>query len=167
MTGKFTHVDEHGAARIVDITARAATQRRALARCRVMVGAEVTRLLGNGPRATRTLEEARVAGTMAAKRTSTLIPLCHPIGINMIHLSFSHGEGFVQIETATGAFERTGLEMEALTACAVAALTIVGEFHLQRTQTQHRIFDPVGEVGRALRRLAAGGGWQPALRRVR
>ncbi len=126
MLADFTHLDESGAARMVDITAKPPTQRWALARCRVVVGERGVRRLGvEGPGAA-VIEEARVAGIMAAKRTSSLIPLCHPVPLGDVALSFTASEAEVVVEAQAETFGATGVEMEALTACAVAALTLAG-----------------------------------------
>ncbi|MEO9181585.1 MAG: cyclic pyranopterin monophosphate synthase MoaC [Acidimicrobiales bacterium] len=125
---EFTHVDERGAARIVDVSEKQSTHRRAVAKCRVMLSREAMRELEDDDVASRVFGEARIVGTMATKQTSTLIPLCHPVAINGVTINISVGGDFVEVEAVVLAFDRTGLEMEALTACAVGALCIVGEF---------------------------------------
>ena len=125
---KLTHVNEHGAANMVDITAKQPSERRAVARCQVRLASGALDFLADERDANRVFSEARAVGIMAAKRTSRLIPLCHPIHVDGLALDFKVGVGVVHVRAVAEAFERTGLEMEALTACAVAALSIVGEF---------------------------------------
>lgn len=123
---QFTHVNERGQANMVDITVKQPTQRRALARCRVALAREALRALTDERDGNVILSEARVVGINAAKRTSSLIPLCHPILVQDVFVNFNVDDGGVEIEAVAEAFERTGLEMEALSACAMAALSIVG-----------------------------------------
>lgn len=131
MTDRLTHVDETGAARMVDVTAKAVTARTATARGRVEVSAEVIGLLrGEGVPKGDALAVARIAGIMAAKRTPDLIPLCHPLAIGGVEVDLfvdaPPGErGAVVISATVRTADRTGVEMEALTAVSVAALTVV------------------------------------------
>jgi cyclic pyranopterin phosphate synthase len=121
----FSHLDEAGKARMVDVTAKDATHRRAVARCTVSMRPETVAAISAGTVAKGdVLAVARVAGIMAAKRTSEAIPLCHPLMIGAVHVDFAFGDDHVAIEVAVDTVERTGVEMEALHACAVAALTI-------------------------------------------
>ncbi|WP_394933756.1 cyclic pyranopterin monophosphate synthase MoaC [uncultured Ilumatobacter sp.] len=122
---EFTHLDESGRARMVDVTTKDPTHRRAVARCKVMMQPEtasaiVNRKLKKGD----VLSVARVAAIMAAKRTSETIPLCHPLMIASVSISFEVGDDHVAIEAQVDCVERTGVEMEALHSCSVAALTI-------------------------------------------
>jgi cyclic pyranopterin monophosphate synthase len=112
-------------ARMVDVTAKKATGRRASASCRVVMS-DATRSLVMSKSLDKgdALEVARIAGIMAAKKTSELVPLCHPIAIGAIDISFSEIAEGVEIVASVGTIERTGVEMEALTAVTVAALTI-------------------------------------------
>ena len=124
---RLTHVDEAGAARMVDVSAKVETRREAVATGRVLVSGTVVGLLrGEGVPKGDALGVARVAGIMAAKRTGELIPLCHPLPITQASVDFAFDEagGRVLIESRVSTVGRTGVEMEALTACAVAALTI-------------------------------------------
>jgi len=124
--GRLTHVDDTGAARMVDVTAKAVTARTATARGRVEVSAEVVGLLrGEGVPKGDALAVARVAGIMAAKRTPDLIPLCHPLAIGGVEVDLVVEDDAVRIEATVRTADRTGVEMEALTAVAVAALTVV------------------------------------------
>lgn len=126
MSGRLTHVDETGAARMVDVGDKAETRREAIAECMVRMGTETIRAVSDGqvPKGDP-LGVARVAGIMAAKRTPDLIPLCHPLPISSVKVDFEIlPEGVLVIATAR-VTARTGVEMEALTAAAVAGLTII------------------------------------------
>lgn len=124
---ELTHLDEHGAARMVDVGAKTETGREAVAASRVRMQPETLRLLreGNLPKGD-VLGTARVAGIMAAKRTSELIPMCHPLLLTHVAVEFSLDEetAAVDIRTTVRCHGQTGVEMEALTAASVAALTI-------------------------------------------
>ena len=121
----FTHLDEQGQARMVDVSSKAPTRRRAVARGRVRMEPEVARALRSGEVGKGdVLAVARVAGIQAAKRTSELVPLCHGLAVSSVAVDFEVGEDSVGIEARVETVDRTGVEMEALTACSVAALTI-------------------------------------------
>ena len=121
----FTHLDQRGRAHMVDITQKVPTCRRARAACRVAMRRETVAQLAEGTIVARdVLETARVAGIQAAKRTSELLPLCHPLLLQDIRIAFTVAENHVAIEVEVASVDRTGVEMEALTAGAVAALTI-------------------------------------------
>jgi cyclic pyranopterin phosphate synthase len=124
----LTHLDESGAARMVDVSAKPVTARTAVATGRVRVTAEVVRLLrgdaGALPKGDA-LAVARIAGIMAAKRTADLIPLCHPLGLSRVEVDLRVDDEGVGITATVGTAERTGVEMEALTAVSVAALTVI------------------------------------------
>ena len=123
----FTHLDPEGRARMVDVTAKEPSHRRAVARGRVCMTPETATAVGQGSISKGdVLAVARVAGIQAAKRTAELVPLCHPLMVHAVTVDFAVGEDVVEIEAAVDAFDRTGVEMEALTACSVAALTIYG-----------------------------------------
>jgi len=121
----LTHLDPLGRARMVDVTPKEATHRRAIARCRVHMTAETTALVARGA-VTKgdVLAVARVAGIQAAKRTPDLIPLCHQLMVGSILINFTIDDTWVEIEAQVETVDKTGVEMEALTACSVAALTI-------------------------------------------
>ncbi len=123
----FTHLDESGQMRMVDVGGKPETLRQATAACRVVVGPKVFPLLLSGrlPKGD-VWAAARLAGIMAAKNTSQLIPLCHPLPLTGIDVDFmpEPGEWAVAIRVRVQTYARTGVEMEALTAAAVAALTI-------------------------------------------
>ncbi len=121
----LTHIDPLGRARMVDVTPKEATHRRALARCKVMMKPETTSMVAtNSLTKGDVLAVARVAGIQAAKQTPNLIPLCHPLLVGSIFVNFTIGDDFVEVEAQVETIDRTGVEMEAMTACAVAALTI-------------------------------------------
>jgi cyclic pyranopterin phosphate synthase len=123
---RLTHVDEAGEARMVDVTAKDVTARVAVASGRVLVSAEVVRLLrGDGVPKGDALGVARVAGIMAAKRTPDLVPLCHPLAISAVTVDLEVLDDAVAITATVRTADRTGVEMEALTAVSVAALTVV------------------------------------------
>ncbi len=122
----LTHVDESGAARMVDVTAKEVTSRVAVASGRVLVSSEVVGLLrGEGVPKGDALGVARVAGIMAAKRTPDLVPLCHPLAISGVTVDLDVTDDAVAITATVKTADRTGVEMEALTAVCVAALTVV------------------------------------------
>jgi cyclic pyranopterin phosphate synthase len=123
---RLTHVDESGAARMVDVTAKQVTARTATARGRVEVSAKVIGLLrGEGVPKGDALAVSRIAGIMATKRTPDLIPLCHPLAIGGVEVDLTVEDDAVAIVATVRTADRTGVEMEALTAVSVAALTVV------------------------------------------
>ncbi len=123
---RLTHVDESGAARMVDVSGKDVTARTATASGRVLVSAEVVALLrGEGVPKGDALGVARVAGIMAAKQTPSLVPLCHPLAISGVTVDLSVADDAVEIAATVRTTDRTGVEMEALTAVSVAALTVV------------------------------------------
>ncbi len=123
---ELSHFDEHGAARMVDTSAKAETLREAKASGLVRMAASTLTLIRDRSLAKGdVLEVARLAGIMAAKRTGDLIPLCHPLPITSAAIDFTFaGENLLRIEATVRVFGRTGVEMEALTAVSVAALTV-------------------------------------------
>ena len=125
MAERLTHLDPLGGARMVDVTPKEATHRRALARCRVMMAPATTaKVASNAITKGDVLGTARIAGIQAAKRTAELIPMCHPLLVGAVHVNFTIGDDFVEVEAEVETVDRTGVEMEAMTACAVAALTV-------------------------------------------
>ena len=121
----FTHLDPLGRARMVDVTPKDPTHRRAVARCKVMMKPETTAAIANREvNKGDVLAVARVAGIQAAKRTSDMIPLCHPLLVGSVWVNFEIGDDFVAVEAQVDTVDRTGVEMEALHACAIAALTV-------------------------------------------
>ncbi len=126
MTDRLTHVDESGAARMVDVSGKDVTARTATASGRVLVSAAVVELLrGAGVPKGDTLAVARLAGIMGAKQTPSLIPLCHPLALSAVEVDLVVGDESVDITASVRTTDRTGVEMEALTAVSVAALTVV------------------------------------------
>ena len=126
MPEDLTHVDASGHARMVDVTAKEITSRSATAQGRVEVSARVIELLrGDGVPKGDALGVARVAGIMATKRTPDLIPLCHPLAIGGAEVDLLVTDTAVEITATVHTADRTGVEMEALTAVSVAALTVI------------------------------------------
>ena len=126
MSGELTHVDQSGAARMVDVSGKAVTVRTATATGRVLVSAEVVALLrGGGVPKGDALAVARIAGIQAAKRTPDLVPLCHPIAIHAVTVEVHVADDAVEIRAVVRTADRTGVEMEALTSVAVAGLTVI------------------------------------------
>jgi cyclic pyranopterin monophosphate synthase len=123
---RLTHVDDQGAARMVDVSGKDVTVRTARASGRVLVSAEVVALLrGSGVSKGDVLGVARVAGIQGAKRTPDLVPLCHPLALHGVSVDVSVSNDAVEIAATVRTADRTGVEMEALTAVATAALTVV------------------------------------------
>jgi cyclic pyranopterin phosphate synthase len=120
---RLTHVDEHGKAHMVDVTAKASTLRVAEARCSVRTTADVSKVLAD-PTGLNLLEAARFSGILAAKQASSLIPLCHPIRIDGVAVDVQQASDGFRIIAEAVVTDRTGVEMEALTACAAAALVL-------------------------------------------
>src|SRR4051812_16279410 len=126
MANRLTHVDEAGAARMVDVSGKDVTAREAVAAARVLVSDEVVSLLrGAGVPKGDALAVARLAGIMGAKQTPALIPLCHPLAISGVAVDLAVSDESVDISATVRTTDRTGVEMEALTAVSVAALTVV------------------------------------------
>jgi len=122
----FSHVDETGAARMVDVAGKDVSVRTAVATGRVDLSAETVALLrGEGVPKGDALAVARIAGIMAAKRTPDLVPLCHPIAVHGVTVDLAVDDGGVAVTATVRTADRTGVEMEALTAVAVACLTVM------------------------------------------
>ena len=124
-TGRLTHVDEQGSARMVDVSGKASTHRRAIAEAVIHMHRETLAMIldGRAPKGD-VLAVARVAGVMAAKRTGDLIPLCHSLSLTQASVDFEPGEDGVLVRATVETNGPTGVEMEALTAAGVAALTL-------------------------------------------
>ncbi len=121
----FTHLDPMGRARMVDVTPKDPTHRRAVARCKVYMKPETTVAVANREvKKGDVLSVARVAGIQAAKRTAEMIPLCHPLLVGSVSVNFEIGDDHIAVEAHVDCVDRTGVEMEALHACSIAALTI-------------------------------------------
>ena len=120
---KLSHFNDAGQARMVDVSAKAATRREAEASAFVALSPEVLAALDKNPKGDP-LEVARFAGIQAAKRTSELIPMCHPLPLSMVDVTATVVAGGIAIRSVAATVSGTGVEMEALTAAAVAALTV-------------------------------------------
>jgi len=121
----FTHLDPLGRARMVDVTPKEPSHRRAIARAKVHMSADTAAAVARGAIGKGdVLAVARVAGIQAAKRTPELIPLCHPLLVGAVLVNFRIEDTHIEIEAEVETVDRTGVEMEALTACSVAALTV-------------------------------------------
>ena len=125
-SGRLTHVDESGHARMVDVSAKDVTVREARASGRVLLSADAIAALraGQVPKGDA-LAVARIAGIQAAKRTPDLVPLCHPIAIHAVTVDLQVGDRAVEIAATVRTADRTGVEMEALTSVTVAALALI------------------------------------------
>ena len=121
----LTHLDERGAARMVDVAEKPVTNREAVAECLVRMAPATLRAVREGTAKGDAIQVARVAGIMAAKRTSDLIPLCHPLPLTSVTLDFDFVKGAVRVVATARVQGQTGVEMEALTAAAVAGLTLI------------------------------------------
>ena len=125
MTGKLTHLDDEGAARMVDVSAKAETKREAIAEGRILIAAAALDAIRAGSvKKGDVLAVARVAGIMAAKKTAELIPLCHPLPISGVTLDLTIEPDGIRATAAVTTTYTTGIEMEALTAVSVALLTV-------------------------------------------
>ena len=123
---EFTHLDQTGAAHMVDVSAKEVSVRTATASGRVLVSAEVISLLrGAGVPKGDALAVARIAGIQAAKRTPDLVPLCHPIALHAVAVDLAVADDHVAISATVRTDDRTGVEMEALTCVSVAALALI------------------------------------------
>jgi cyclic pyranopterin phosphate synthase len=120
---ELSHVDESGDVRMVDVGAKPLSRRRAVAAATVRMAPETARRLRELPKGDA-LVTAQLAGVMAAKRTAELIPLCHPLPLTHVDVRLEVGEGAVEIEASAETTAQTGVEMEALVAASVAALTV-------------------------------------------
>jgi cyclic pyranopterin phosphate synthase len=120
---ELSHVDESGDVRMVDVGGKPLSRRRAVARAEVRMAPETARRLRDLPKGDA-LATAQLAGIMAAKRTSELIPLCHPLPLSHVEVTLEVGDASVEIVASAETTAQTGVEMEALTAAAVAALTV-------------------------------------------
>ena len=125
MASEFTHLDPLGRARMVDVTAKEPSHRRAVARCRVYMEPETASKIASGRSARVTCSPSPGSpGIQAAKQTPNLLPLCHPLLVGAVLVNFRLEDTYVEVEANVDTVDRTGVEMEAMTACAVAALTI-------------------------------------------
>ncbi len=122
---KLSHLDDKGQAHMVDVSAKDITSRSATARARVLMLKETLKLISDGTaKKGDVLATSRIAGIQAAKRTSELIPLCHPLMISKVSIDFELAETHIDVEATVKVEGKTGVEMEALTACSIACLTL-------------------------------------------
>nr|WP_282098305.1 cyclic pyranopterin monophosphate synthase MoaC [Qipengyuania xiapuensis] len=121
----MTHLDKHGAARMVDVGGKAETTRKAVAEGRIRMTVEALEAIMSGETAKGdALATARIAGIMAAKKTGELIPLCHPLGLESVTVEFSRESDAIRVTASASLTGKTGVEMEAMTAASVALLTL-------------------------------------------
>jgi len=121
----LTHLDESGAVRMVDVSAKAPTRRRALAEAWLIVGEEIMTAVESGATPKGNIyETARIAGILGAKRCADLIPLCHTLALDHVAISFENSKDRIRVECEAGTHAGTGVEMEALTGASIAALTL-------------------------------------------
>jgi len=122
---KLTHLDEHGAARMVDVGGKAQTARTATAAGLIRMAAETLAAVrdGSGPKGD-VISTARIAGIMAAKKTGELIPMCHPLALDSVTVDFTFADDAIEVSATASLTAKTGVEMEALTAASIALLTI-------------------------------------------
>ena len=157
---EFTHLDPMGRARMVDVTPKEPTHRRAMARGRVEMTPDTASAVARGAIAKGdVLSVARVAGIQAAKRTSDLVPLCHPLLIGAVNVNFEIGDAYIDVEASVETVGRTGVEMEALTACSVAGLTIYDmckSIDKSMTITQVALWEKTGGKSGTYHRSTAG-----------
>jgi cyclic pyranopterin phosphate synthase len=125
LSKSLTHIDAEGTARMVDVGAKAETQRLAVASGRIRMSAEALEaiLAGNAPKGD-VLGTARIAGIMAAKRTGELIPMCHPLALDAVNLDFAFESDAVRATATASLTGKTGIEMEAITAVTIALVTV-------------------------------------------
>jgi cyclic pyranopterin phosphate synthase len=153
----LTHLDDDGRPRMVDVSAKPATDREAAAVGRVRMSAAARGLaLGGGGRKGDVRAAAQIAAVMAAKRTADLIPLCHPLALTRIEVSIEGGTDGVEVVARVATHGPTGVEMEALTAVSVACLTI---YDMLKAVDRGMIIDGVRLVEK---RGGASGDWAPA-----
>jgi cyclic pyranopterin monophosphate synthase len=125
----LTHLDASGRARMVDVTGKPRTHRIAVARAAVVTTVDLAEVLVGRGGLQDIVEAARLAGITAAKQTSKLIPLCHPVQVNAVTIEVRLLDRRCEVQATAEIVERTGVEMEALTACAVSALTLISVLH--------------------------------------
>ena len=147
---KFTHIDDKGRVRMVDVTDKQPTVRMAVTGGAVMMKPETLKLIGDQKvKKGNVLETARIAGIMAAKKTSELIPMCHPLSLTHVQVDFvpDATNHCIAIEASARTIDQTGVEMEALTAVSVAALTIYDmckSYDREMTISSIRLFEKSG-----------------------
>ncbi len=152
----LTHLDESGAARMVDVGAKPATARSATATGRIRMNSAALGAIreGSGPKGD-VLAAARIAGIMAAKRTAELIPLCHPLALDAVTIEFDFLDDGVNVRATASLTGRTGVEMEAMTACSIALLTI---YDMAKALDKGMVIDSLRLVAKT---GGKSGAWQP------
>lgn len=155
---KLTHLDDAGAAHMVDVGGKAETQRRAVASGRIAMSAQALEAIraGNAPKGD-VLGTARIAGIMAAKRTGELIPLCHPLGLETVNIDFDYEDSAIRATATASLTGKTGVEMEAMTAVSVALLTI---YDMAKAIDKGMV---IGEVRLIAKTGGKSGDWKAAL----
>lgn len=154
---RLTHLDAEGAAHMVDVSGKDVTAREAIATGHIAMNAEALAAIRDGSaRKGDVLAVARVAGIMAAKRTSDLIPLCHPIPLSSVSIELTPGDGSVAVTATARTSGQTGVEMEALTAVSVALLTI---YDMAKAIDRAMV---IGPVQLATKRGGKSGDWARA-----
>ena len=158
---RLTHLDETGAAHMVDVSGKAVTAREAVATGRIRLSSEALDAIRAGALAKGdALAVARVAGIMAAKRTSELIPLCHPLPLTRVAIAFAFEDGAVTVTATTATEGKTGVEMEALTAASVALLTL---YDMGKAIDKAMVIEEVRLLSKT---GGKSGDWQAARRRA-
>lgn len=164
MGDEFTHIDKSGSVRMVDVAEKEVTDRTAVAECRVFMKKETLALiLDLRAKKGNVLETARIAGVMAAKKTADLIPMCHPIAIRHVGIDFfpEPEASAIRIISSVRVMDRTGVEMEAMTAASVAGLTIYDmckSYDRAMTLTDLRLLEKSGgKSGHFVREAQASG----------
>ena len=138
---KLTHIDGDGAAHMVDVGSKADTVREAHAEGRIAMNLEVLEAIkANSMKKGDVLATARIAGIMAAKKTSDLIPLCHPLALTKVAVDFTFLEDGIKVSSMARLTGKTGVEMEALTACSVALLTI---YDMSKAMQKDMVFSDI------------------------
>ena len=146
----FTHLDDEGRVRMVDVTDKKPSARVAIAGGTVLMKSETLKMIGDQKvKKGNVLETARIAGIMAAKKTSELIPMCHPLNLTHVQVDFTPNETLnsIEIEASVRIIDQTGVEMEALTAVSAAALTIYDmckSYDREMTITNIRLLEKSG-----------------------
>lgn len=155
MSKSLTHIDEHGSARMVDVGAKAETQRLAVATGRITMTADALAAVraGDAPKGD-VLGTARIAGIMAAKKTSDLIPMCHPLVIDAVNLDFTIETDAIRATATVSLTGKTGVEMEAITAVSVALLTV---YDMAKALDKGMI---IGEIALVEKRGGKSGHWK-------
>ena len=136
----LSHISASGEARMVGVADKPQTMRSAVARAQVNMSAKTAKLLSHGAPKGDVLAVARVAGIQGAKRTSELVPLCHPVALTKVDITIEARKRSVEIEARAEAVDRTGVEMEALTAVSVAALTVYDMLKAVERAIQFRVW---------------------------